>query len=159
MKSGVHGSIEAEHLDGATRPWIPFTPVSDRIHLKYFRIDPRRGELLASVRIPPGSRLAPHYLTGPLIAHTTRGSWRYSGRNWVSRAGDTVDVAAGSMHAIEGVGEDDAELFAIFSGELLFFDEDGSLTWEESWKTAMERYVEYCAEHWLSPHDLTRLGG
>lgn len=155
-EGGIIGELETEYIHGRSRPWIPFTPLAEGALLRYVRIDPVRGEILVSLRLAPGLRLAPCYHTGPVIAHTIQGSWRYLECDWVSNAGDTVFTTAGSMHTAESVGEQDALIFLAITGELLFFDESGELGWEESWKTSIERYTEYCEQQGLELQDLTR---
>lgn len=157
--SALRSDVETEHTPGDSLPWIPFTPLSEKLLLKYFRIDPLRGEVLVSARFPPDRGLAPLYDTGPVIAHTLRGAWRFREHDWVSRAGDTVYDAAGSIRTGESVGDEEALVFLVVVGELLFFDEDGGLIWQGSWRTSLERYVDYCAEHPLGRHDLTGLVG
>ena len=153
--SALSGAIETECMHGDSLPWIPFTPLSEKLLLKYFRIDPVRGEIVVSARFPPDGGLGALYHTGPVIAHTLRGAWRFREFDWVSRAGDTVYEAAGSIHTVESVGDEEAIVFLVVAGELLFFDEEGGLVWQESWKTSIERYAEHCAEHGLSQRDLT----
>lgn len=140
-------ATETSYIEGHALPWVPFTPLSEDVQLRYYRIDPVRGEILVSVRFPPHSRVAPLYVTGPVIAHTIRGAWRYREQEWVAKAGDTVFVAAGSTRSIESVGDHEVEVFLVVIAELLFFDENGSLMWQESWKTSMERCAEYRSRH------------
>ena len=156
--SASRSDVEAEYMHGDSLPWIPFTPVSEKLLLKYFRIDPLHGEILVSVRFLPGQAGA-LYNTGPLIAYTLKGAWRFREHDWVSKDGDMVHEAAGSMHTAESVGETETVVFLVVTGELLFFDEEGSLVWQESWKTSMERYAQYCAERQLSERDLTGFVG
>ena len=153
--TSLSGTIETDYICGASLPWIPFTPLNEKLLLKYFRIDPLRGEMLLLARFPPDRGVAPFYHTGPVIAHTLRGAWRFREQDWISRSGDTVHDAAGSIGTVESVGDQEALVFLMLAGELLFFDEDGGLVWQESWKTSVERYAEYCAAHRLSQHDLT----
>ena len=148
--------IETNYTAAESSPWVPFTPLSDEVTLRYFRIDPVRAEIVLSMRFPAGLKLPPHYHTGIVIAHTIRGAWRYVEHDWISAAGDTVYETAASAHTPESVGDEDAEVFFVLVGELLFFDEDGrTLLWQENWKTSLERYTTYCAENGLEPHDLT----
>ena len=155
--SAIGSEIQTGYVQGDPVPWIPFRPMTDRVLLRYYRIDPRRGEIVVSVRFPPDGGLAPLYHTGPVIAYTIRGAWRYREQDWVARAGDTVCDAAGSVRTAESVGDEEAVIFLVVTGEFLFFDEDGGLVWQESWKTSVERYAEYCAEHRLSQRDLSVL--
>ena len=101
-------------------PWVPFTPYSDEVDLKYFKIEPIHGEIVVAMRFPPGLRLPTHYHTGTVIGHTMRGAWRYLEHDWVSEAGDTVYETAASSHTPESVGEENAEVFFVIVGELLF---------------------------------------
>ncbi len=32
--------LDVNYIDGASNPWIPFTPLSDQVFLKYWKIDP-----------------------------------------------------------------------------------------------------------------------
>jgi hypothetical protein len=136
-------TAETSYIEGGALPWVPFTPLSESVQLRYYRIDRLRGEILVSVRFPPHSGVAPLYVTGPVIAHTIRGAWRYREQDWVARAGDTVFVAAGTTRSIESVGDHEVEVFLVVTAEMLFFDEDGTLVWQESWKTSIERCAEY----------------
>jgi len=149
--SASDADLEILHIAGEGRPWIPFAPLDEEILLRYFLIDPTRGEIMASVRIAPGLELAPHYNTGTVVAHTVAGAWRHPDHDWISRAGDTVVGRAGSISTVQSVGDSDAVVFVVVSGELLFFDPDGSLVWQESWKTSMERETEYRADRLRRP--------
>ena len=151
----MHEPVATEHVGGDALPWVPFSPYSDDVHLKYFRIDPARGEVLLSMRLPAGLRLPPHYHTGTVIAHTVRGAWRYLEHEWVSKAGDTVFETAGSLHAPESVGDEEAEIFLVVVGELLFLDEDGHVVARENWQTSLARYSAYCRDHGLAVRDIT----
>ena len=51
-----------------------------------------------------------------------KGSWRYLEHDWISEAGDTVYETAASSHTPQSVGDDDAEVFFVIVGELLFLD-------------------------------------
>jgi 2,4'-dihydroxyacetophenone dioxygenase len=151
----VHEEIETNYIGSETLPWVPFVPLTDEVQMKYYRIDPVRAEILVSMRFPAGLKLPPHYHTGVVIAHTIKGAWRYVEHDWVSKAGDTVYETAGSSHTPESVGDEDAEVFFYLVGELLFFDENGQLAWQENWKTSIERYTNFCREHGLEVQDIT----
>jgi 2,4'-dihydroxyacetophenone dioxygenase len=62
---------------------VPFTPYSDEVHLKHFKIDPIHGEVVVSMRFPPDLRLPTHYHTGTVIGHTMKGAWRYIEANGI----------------------------------------------------------------------------
>jgi 2,4'-dihydroxyacetophenone dioxygenase len=145
--------LDVNYMGGADNPWIPFTPLSDQVFLKYWKVDPVRGEIVVSMRFEDGLVLPPHYHTGMVIGHTVKGAWRYQENNWVSRAGDTVYEVAGSSHTPESL--DDTEVFFILVGELLFLDEDKKILWQENHKTSIERYTSYCAANGIEPRDLS----
>ena len=146
---------EVSYAGSEELPWVPFAPFSDEVHLKYYKIDPVRGEIVASMRIEPGAQLPTHRPTGTVIIHTLRGAWHDIEQDWVSRAGDTVYETAGSSHTPATVGNEESETFLILVGELEFLDENGTLVARENWKTAMARYKGYGAEQGIEPVDLT----
>lgn len=145
--------LDVNYMSGADNPWIPFTPLSDQVFLKYWKVDPVRGEIVVSMKFPGGLVLPTHYHTGMVIAHTVKGAWRYQENNWVSRAGDSVYEVAGSSHTPESL--DETEIFFILVGELLFLDEDNRILWAENHKTSIERYTDYCEANGLVARDLT----
>ena len=147
--------IETLNIKGDSLPWVPFAPYSDEVFLKYFQIDPVHGEILVSMRFPAGITLPTHYHTGIVIGHTMKGAWRYIEHDWVSEAGDTVYETAASAHTPDSCGDEEAEVFFVIVGELLFLDGDGNIIARENWKTSMERYQAYCETNGLEPRDLT----
>jgi hypothetical protein len=62
---------------------------------------------------------------------------------------------AGSSHTPESCGNEEAEVFFVIVGELLFLDESGQIVARENHLTSMERYLSYCREHGIEPRDLT----
>jgi 2,4'-dihydroxyacetophenone dioxygenase len=150
----LYEDIQTKNVKGGELPWVPFAPYSEEVLLKYFRIDPVRGEVLVSMRFPSGLTLPKHYHTGIVIGHTMRGAWRYLEHDWVSEAGDTVYETAASSHTPESVGDEDAEVFFLVVGELEFVDDDGNLLARENWRTALQRYHAYCEANGIEPKDL-----
>ncbi len=155
----LHEEIETNYISGESLPWVPFTPYSDEVFMKYWKIDPVRGEVVVSMRFPPGLELPTHYHTGIVIGHTVRGAWRYKEHDWVSGPGDTVYETAASSHTPESVGEEEAEVFFYVIGELEFVDESGNLLARENAKTALARYGAYCASNGLEALDLASFTG
>ena len=145
--------LDVNYMGGADNPWIPFTPLSDQVFLKYWKVDPVRGEIVVSMRFDDGLVLPPHYHTGMVIGHTVKGAWRYQENNWVSRAGDTVYEVAGSSHTPESL--DETEVFFILVGELLLLDQDKKILWQENHKTSTERYTSFCDANGIQPRDLS----
>ena len=155
MSSITVKPITTKSVEGDEIPWVPFAPYSDEVFLKYHHINPVQSEVLVSMRIPASMRLPVHYHTWIVIAHTIKGSWRYLEHDWLSRPGGTVYETAGSAHTPENCGEEEAEVFLVIAGELLFFDENGDVVARENDLTAMERYLAYCREHGIAPRDLS----
>ena len=62
---------------------------------------------------------------------------------------------AGSAHTPESCGDEEAEVFFVIVGELLFLDENGNIIARENHLTSMERYLAYCREHGITARDLT----
>ena len=154
QKEIVTANVKADSV-----PWVPFTPYTDQVQLKYFKIDSIHGEIVVSMRFPPGMRLPTHYHTGIVVGHTMRGAWRYIEHDWVSEAGDTVYETAASSHTPESVGDEPAEVFFVIVGELLFLDDDGNIVARENWRTSLERYQAYCEANGLEVQDLTSFEG
>ncbi|PJE21627.1 MAG: cupin [Mycobacterium sp.] len=148
--------LDVNYMSGPDNPWIPFTPLSEQIFLKYWKVDPVRAEMIVSMKIPAGLELGTHYHTGIVVAHTVSGAWRYKESDWVARAGDTLYEVAGSSHAPESF--EDSEIFFVMVGELLFLDSDNRILWQENHKSSLERYLNYCAENGLPARDLTSWG-
>ena len=156
MSRGTEAKLSpATAIDGNDLPWVPFTPYSDEVFLKYHHINPVHGEVLVSMRFPPGVRLPTHYHTGTLIFHTIKGAWRYLEYDWVARAGGTGYQTAGAAHTPESCGDEEAEVFFVIAGELLFLDEHGAVIARENHLTSLERYLAYCREHGITPRDLS----
>jgi DNA/RNA-binding domain of Phe-tRNA-synthetase-like protein len=55
-------------------------------------------------------------------------------------------------------GTDDVVLFTVTQGELLLLDDEGRVVGTENWRTAVDRYVDYCRAHGLEARDVTGPG-
>src|SRR5215471_12794446 len=42
----LYQQVDTAVIDGESLPWVPFTPYSDDVLLKYFKLDPVRGEFI-----------------------------------------------------------------------------------------------------------------
>ena len=151
----LHHNVATSHVDAESLPWIPFTPYSDEVLLKYHKVDPVRGEVVSGFFMPAGADLGPHYHTGTVVVYTIRGSWRYLEHDWVAKPGDIVYETAASLHKPVVVGDDDVETITITTGELLFLDDAGTIIARENVKTTLERYAAYCEANGLEIQDLT----
>jgi hypothetical protein len=89
-----------------------------------------------------------------------KGAWRYLEHDWISEPGDTVYETAASSHTPLSVGDEDAEVFFVIVGELLFLDRpDGEIIARENWKTSLERYEVFCQAEGIEVQDLTSFEG
>ena len=131
-------------------PWIPLTPLTDEVFVKYWKADPVRMELVASIKMPGRVELPTHYPTGLFVAHTISGVWRCKETNVIARAGDTLYEHAGAARTLESFG--DTEIFVYLLGELHFVGEDQR---RENPTTAIERYDRFCIDNDIPRRDLT----
>jgi quercetin dioxygenase-like cupin family protein len=148
-------NVVTSHVDAESLPWVPFTPYSEDVLLKYHKVDPVRGEVVAGFRMPADADMAPHYHTGTVIVYTIRGSWRYIEHDWIARPGDVVYETAASWHKPVAVGDEEVETITITTGELLFLDDAGAILGRETARTSLERYEAYCRANGLEVQDLT----
>jgi quercetin dioxygenase-like cupin family protein len=153
-------SINTGCLDGDATPWMPFAPYSDNVLIKYFKIDPVRGETVTLLKVPAGAELPRHHHTGTVIVYTVQGSWRYKEHDWIARAGSVVYETASTRHTPQATdGEEDVITFNIVVGELLYLDDQDNIIAVENWKTSMDRYLNYCKAHDMVPKDLSAFEG
>ena len=150
-------SVDTASIDTDDLPWVPFTPYSNEIFLKYIKCDPIRGETITLLKVPAGTTLLRHYHSGTVIVYTLKGAWKYLEHDWVSKAGGVVFETAASTHtphALSGYG-DEVITLNITVGDLVFYDEQGAICAIENWKTGMERYEAFCKANGLEVQDLT----
>ena len=124
--------------------------------LKYWKVDPVRGEIVVSMRFPPGLELPTHYHTGIVDRLTRFAGPGATSSTTGSRARATrCTRRPASSHTPQSVGDEDAEVFFYLIGELEFLDESGNLLARENAKTALARYEAYCDANGLKAQDLT----
>jgi len=138
-------------------PWMPFTPYSDLVHVKVFKADPVRGEVISLLRSPPGTELPKHHHSGTVIVYTVQGRWKYLEHDWVAGPGSVVFETASTRHTPLSLadGTEDVITLNIVSGELLFLDANDQVVATENWRTAVERYLAYCRGQGIAHRDIT----
>jgi hypothetical protein len=152
-------TISTGCLNDDESPWIPFTPYDDRVLLKYFKIDPVQGEVVAMMKSPPGIEMARHHHTGTVIVYTVSGAWKYKEHDWIARVGSCVYETAATSHTPQVLdGTEDLLVFNVVKGELVYLDESDNVLAVETWRTHMARYLDYCKSHGIEPRDLSRFG-
>jgi 2,4'-dihydroxyacetophenone dioxygenase len=148
--------LDTRCLDDAATPWIPLLDDRPGIDVKYFRIDPIRGEVLASLRMQPGMNLPAHHHTGTVIVYTLEGRWKYKEHDWTAGPGSVVFETAATRHTPQTLPDSGVvHTFNVVQGELLFLDADNRLLASENWRTAAHRYRRHCKRHGLVPLDLS----
>jgi 2,4'-dihydroxyacetophenone dioxygenase len=154
--------IQTACINDADLPWVPFTPYSERVLIKYFKLDPIRGETIALLKAPAKGQMPRHRHTGTVIVYTVQGRWKYREHEWIAEQGSIVYETAGSSHTPEAVpampGDEDIVTLNIIQGELLFVSESGQVLAAEDWKSGWDRYAAYCREQGIAPRDLTAFG-
>ncbi|TDN58677.1 2,4'-dihydroxyacetophenone dioxygenase family protein [Paraburkholderia sp. BL10I2N1] len=148
--------IETACVQDADIPWVPFSPYSDQVFVKYFKLDPIRGETIALLKAPATGQMPQHHHTGTVIVYTVQGRWKYREHEWIASTGSVVYEVAGSSHTPQALpGDEDIVTLNIIQGELLFLDERKQVIAIENWRSGWDRYAAYCAANGIRPRDLT----
>jgi 2,4'-dihydroxyacetophenone dioxygenase len=149
-----------ECIDDASVPWMPFVPFSTEVMVKYFRLDPTRGEMIVLMKGPAGLQMPKHHHTGTVIVYTLQGRWKYAEHDWVAGPGSVVFETAGSSHTpLSLPGDEEVILFNIVQGDLLYLNDNDQVIAQENWRTAFQRYLTYCEANRIVSKDLTAFGG
>jgi len=154
----LYEQIDTAVIDGESLPWVPMTPYTEKILLKYFKLDPIRGEWIVLMKVPVGVQLPKHHHTGTVMVYTIEGKWKYEEHDWVAGPGSIVYETAASTHAFEVVAEGESGYVVTLvqvAGDLLFLDDKDNIVALENWKTGLQRYLAYCEQHGIKPKDLT----
>ncbi|WP_255519717.1 2,4'-dihydroxyacetophenone dioxygenase family protein [Cupriavidus sp. IK-TO18] len=123
----LYQQIDTAVIDGESLPWVPFTPYSDDVLLKYFKLDPIRGEIIVLMKAPKSMQLPKHH-SGTVVVYTLEGQWKYKEHDWVAGPGSVVFETAASCHTPEVVSTDDEGGYVVtlvsVMGDLVFVDEN-----------------------------------
>ena len=155
----LYEQVNTAVIDGECLPWVPFTPYADNVLLKYFKLDPIRGEVIALLKAPIDMQLPKHHHSGTVVVYTIEGKWKYKEHEWVAGPGSVVFETAASTHTPEVLSTEGAGAYVlmlvIVTGDLVFVDQSDKVLAIENWKTAMQRYLGHCEKHGIEPRDLT----
>ena len=154
----LYQHVDTAVIDGESLPWVPLTPYSEQILLKYFKLDPIRGEWIVLMKVPLGVQLPKHHHSGTVMVYTIEGKWKYQEHDWIAGPGSFVYETAASTHTFEVVaaGETGHVLTLVtVTGDLLFLDDKDNVVALENWKTSLHRYLAYCEQHGIKAKDLT----
>jgi len=156
----LYEHVDTAVIDGDSLPWVPFTPYAPNVHMKYFKLDPIRGEIIVLMKAPLDMQLPRHHHTGTVMVYTIEGQWKYKEHDWIARPGSVVYETAASTHtpevvSTEGTNDGHMVILVQMTGDLVFLDDNNNVVAMENWKTALQRYLAYCEEHDIQPKDLT----
>ena len=154
----LYEHVDTAVIDGESLPWVPLTPYTEDVLLKYFKLDPIRGEWIVLMKAPLDVQLPKHHHTGTVMVYTIEGKWKYKEHAWVAGPGSVVYETAASTHTFEVVAEGEGGYVVTLvqvTGDLLFLDEKDNIVALENWKTSLQRYLAYCEQHGIKPKDLT----
>jgi 2,4'-dihydroxyacetophenone dioxygenase len=154
-----HEHVQTSVIDDESLPWVPFAPYSNDVFLKYFKLDPIRGEMIVLMKVPAGMELPRHHHSGTAIVYTIKGRWKYKEHDWIAGPGSVVFETAASSHTPEAVSREGHVLVLnIVVGDLIFLSEEGQVLAIENWKTGLQRYLSFCERAGIIPRDLTAFG-
>src|SRR6476469_7860859 len=127
----LYENVDTAVIDGESLPWVPLAPYTDDILLKYFKLDPIRGEWIVLMKSPLNVALPKHMHTGTVMVYTIEGKWKYKEHDWVAGPGSVVFETAASTHTPEvvstGGGSGYVVLLVQVNGDLLFVDENDNV--------------------------------
>lgn len=99
----LYEHVDTAVIDGDSLPWVPFTPYAPNVHMKYFKLDPIRGEIIVLMKAPLDMQLPRHHHTGTVMVYTIEGQWKYKEHDWIAKPGSVVYETAASTHTPEVV--------------------------------------------------------
>ncbi|MGR4867980.1 2,4'-dihydroxyacetophenone dioxygenase family protein [Variovorax sp. LARHSF232] len=152
----LHEQIRTSVINDESIPWVPFTPHSSEVLVKYFKADPIRGETILLIKATAGTRLPTHHHSGTVLTYTIQGSWKCREHDWIAGPGSVVFEPAASSRTPQVLANScDLITLNIVAGDLIFVDDDGQVLGIENWKTGLERYLAYCRTADIEPSDIT----
>lgn len=146
-----HASV----VDDESVPWLPMSPQVEGVSVKYFRLDPLRGEAVALLRAAAGARLPRQRQTGAVIVYTLAGRWKLLEADWIAGPGSVVVLPATSAHTACVLDDSgDALVFTVASGERITLGPGDAALAIQSCTSELQRYVDWCESACVVPRDL-----
>lgn len=152
-------NIDTGCIDLESLPWVPFTPYSPDVMLKYVKFNPVNGEMIVFLKAPGNMEMPRHHHSGTVIVYTLTGQWKYKEHNWIAKPNTVVYETAASVHTPQAMGTEEVLALNIIVGDLVYLDADDKVLAIENWKTGMQRYLAYCKDNGIEPQDLTAFNG
>jgi 2,4'-dihydroxyacetophenone dioxygenase len=148
-----HASV----VDDESVPWLPMSPPVEGVSVKYFRLDPLRGESVALLRAATGTRLPRQRQTGAVIVYTLAGRWKLLEEDWIAGPGSVVVLPATSAHTACVLDDsEDALVFTVTSGERITLGPGDAPLAIQSCSSELQRYRDWCESARVVPRDLTQ---
>lgn len=137
-----HEQVQVSVMGDETLPWVPFAPYTNEVFLKYFKLDPVRGEMIVLMKASAGIELPRHHHSGTVIVYTIEGRWKYKEHDWIVVPGSVVFETAASNQTPQAVStEGQVVVLNIVVGDLIFLDANDQVLAIENWKTGLQRYL------------------
>lgn len=151
-----HEHIRTALIDSESMPWMPFAPHADDVRVKLFRADPLRGEVVLLLKVPPRARMPRHRHSGPLMVYTIAGRWKYREHDWIAGTGSVVFAPAATSHTPQAI-DPDTEILTlnVVNGDVTLLGPRDEPLATENWRSMLDRYLSYCAQAGVVPHDVT----
>src|SRR5579875_3665731 len=90
-------------VDDAEGVWIPY---ENGTFNKFVMFDLARNHFAVILRCEPGSGIAYHYHTGPVLGYTLRGRWKYREHDWTAGPGTVVYEPCAEAHTLQVIGDE-----------------------------------------------------
>ncbi len=148
-------SIDTGLIDVESLPWMPYLPYTDKAFTKLIKVNPITGERITLLKMPGNLQLPMHHHSGTVHVYTISGKWRYLEHDWIATPGSFVFETAGTRHTPAGVGDEEVCTLNIVQGDWNVLGPEGQVLATENWKTAMQRYLNYCKDQNIEPVDLS----
>ena len=96
--------------------------------------------------------------SGSTIVYTVTGRWTQLEEDWIAGPGSLVHIPAATARTPSVFGEEEAVVaLVLVQGDIIFYHDNGDVLAIENWRTAMDRYLAYCSDAFITPVDLTAM--
>jgi len=151
----MYEKINTNYVDAESYPWMPFAPYTDKAFLKLLKVEPISGTFVTLLKAPGDLVLPKHHHCGTVMVYTVKGKWKYLEHDWTAVAGSFVYETAATSHTPVGAGAGEIITLNIQVGDSLYLDDKDAVVAIENWKTALDRYLNFCTAKGLTPVDVS----
>jgi 2,4'-dihydroxyacetophenone dioxygenase len=139
-------------VDPANLPWIPLGPGESFKPLCIFQKE--RGRVLL-LRLEPGAVASRHRHLGEVHAVNLSGRRKLLETGEVIGPGAYVYEPPGNVDSWMAVGDEPVVVHIVAHGAMEYLDAQGTVTQRDTSASLLAAYHRYCAEHGLTPLDLS----